>query len=58
MYVCNVMTEPGETDGYTVKDFIDALYKHMGAPFLDSVVVNIGPIPPKILKKYQKKDLM
>lgn len=55
MYVCNVMTEPGETDGYTVKDFIDALYKHMGAPFLDSVVVNIGPIPPKILKKYQKE---
>jgi uncharacterized cofD-like protein len=42
VYVCNVATQPGETDGYKVSDHIDALLRHLGCaanPF-DYVVAN------------------
>lgn len=52
VYACNVMTQPGETDGYDVKDHIDAIYKHVSFPLFDRIVVNIGRIPRPMLDKY------
>ena len=45
VYVCNVMTQPGETDGYSVGDHIKALVKHSSARILDYCVVNTGEVP-------------
>jgi uncharacterized cofD-like protein len=49
IFVCNLMTEPGETDGYGVAAHVEALAAH-GLPreALDCVVVNNGPIPTKV----------
>ncbi len=40
VYVCNVATQPGETDGYAVTDHVKALHKHVGAGFFDYVLAN------------------
>ena len=39
-YICNLATQPGETDDYTVADHVDALRKHVTGDFLDVVVAN------------------
>ncbi|GGK27369.1 gluconeogenesis factor [Caldalkalibacillus thermarum] len=56
IYICNVMTQPGETDGYTVEDHISAIYEHIGQPIFHKVVVNVGHIPPAVLKKYEQEQ--
>ncbi len=53
VYVCNIMTQPGETENYTVGNHIEAIYSHVGAPFIDICVANNGMIKTDILKKYQ-----
>jgi uncharacterized cofD-like protein len=48
IYVCNVATEPGETDGYTCEDHIRVLDEHIGGAFFDIVVTNdryLGNLP-------------
>ena len=44
VYACNVMTEPGETDGYSAADHLEALYRHGIAGMVDVVLVNDGPV--------------
>ena len=52
VYVCNVMTQEGETEGYTVSDHIQALFQH-GAPGLfDLCLVNASPIPREVAARY------
>ena len=46
VYVCNVMTQPGETDGYTAADHLDALHRHGMAGLVDVVLVNDTPVAP------------
>jgi uncharacterized cofD-like protein len=53
VYVCNVMTQPGETLGFKASDHIKALYNHMPCAFLDAIIVNNAPIPAPLKKKYQ-----
>ncbi len=52
MYVSNIMTEHGETDGFNVSDCVKAINKYVGDNFIDVVVSNNGIIPNKILKLY------
>ncbi len=52
VYITNVMTQPGETDGYTVLDHVEAILKHSREDFLDYVIANIEEIPEDTLKKY------
>jgi len=44
-YVCNVITQPGETDDYTVSDHIDAIEKYLGKGAIDAVIANNGELP-------------
>ena len=44
IYVCNIMTQPGETDGYSVADHIRAIDRACGRPLFDAVVVQ-GKVP-------------
>lgn len=55
MFVCNVMTQPGETDGYTVSDHLEAVYQHVGHHLFDYVIVNDGEIPAQIQDFYAEK---
>ncbi len=52
VFICNVMTQPGETDGYTVSDHLQAVYDHVGHHIFDYVIVNNGEIPPQVAGKY------
>lgn len=55
MFVCNVMTQPGETDNYSVGDHLEAIYHHIGYHLFDYVIVNDGEIPPQVQSKYAEK---
>lgn len=55
IYICNVMTQPGETDEYTVKDHLEAIYKHVHFPLFDTIIVNTGLIPEEIVRKYDQE---
>lgn len=55
MFICNVMTQPGETDGYTVSDHLKAVRDHVGQDLFDYVIVNNGEIPPQVQNRYAEK---
>jgi uncharacterized cofD-like protein len=55
VYVCNLMTKHGETDGYKASDFVNAIHHYLGTP-IDRVVVNDAPFSPDVLKKYAEKQ--
>ena len=55
IYVANVMTQPGETEGYSVYDHIRAIYRHARAEgFIDYCIMNTGRVPDEIYKRYLK----
>lgn len=54
IYITNVMTQPGETDGYTLIDHVNAILKHSREDFLDYVIGNTEDVPNDTLEKYIK----
>lgn len=56
VYVCNVMTQPGETDGLSASDHVKALISHAHPRVIDYCVVNTGEIPQEVLKRYAQQD--
>lgn len=56
IYVSNIMTQPGESDNYSVKDHIKAINKHAECKVVDYVLVNIGKISVDLEEKYQKDN--
>lgn len=55
LFVCNVMTQPGETDNYSVSDHLAAIQAHIGHQLFDYVIVNDGEIPPQVQSLYAEK---
>lgn len=56
MYVCNIMSEHGETDDYNVSDCIKNINKYVCKDFIDVVLVNDKKVPDEILKLYQEEQ--
>jgi uncharacterized cofD-like protein len=54
MYVCNVMTQPGETDGMTAADHVEALLANAGERVCDYVIVN-DELPSRLLGAYAEE---
>lgn len=53
IYVCNIMTQPGETDNYSASDHVRALMSHANSKnIIDAVLVN-DYIPSNLAKKYE-----
>lgn len=52
MYVCNIMTQDGETEGYTASDHIAALLQHSGPGLIDLCLCNEAPISRELLDRY------
>ena len=52
VYVCNVMTEAGETDGFSAWDHVEALHRHLGR-YPDWVVINTGEVNEERLERYR-----
>ena len=55
IYICNVMTQPGETDGYTVADHIEAIGRHCGPNMIDTVLVHDNTLDEKVLSQYRHR---
>lgn len=54
IYVCNIMTQPGESDGKNVLDHIMTLVDHAGIQFIDYVIVNNEQLPSGVFERYAK----
>jgi uncharacterized cofD-like protein len=55
VYICNLMTQAGETLEYTASDHMKAIYDHMNCRFIDTILVNNKPIPAEIQERYKKE---
>ncbi|SKC51749.1 gluconeogenesis factor YvcK family protein [Maledivibacter halophilus] len=55
VYVSNVMTQPGETDGYSVADHVKAIIDHTGEDIIEYVYANNKDIPEEISVKYKEE---
>ncbi len=53
VYVCNVMTQPGETDNFTASDHVRAIEAHAGRRVLDYVLVNTAVPSAELLERYR-----
>ena len=54
-YVSNIMTEPGETTGYSIRDHVKAIVDH-GGDIVDKVLVNVNNPKAEVLERYESKD--
>lgn len=57
VYICNVMSQPGETDGYSVSDHVQAIINHANLS-IDYIIVNNQPAPETLINNYVQKELM
>lgn len=55
MYICNIMTQPGETDNYSVSDHVKAIFDHAGGKIFDYVVANNVRPGEELLARYAQE---
>ena len=60
LYISNIMTDPGQTDNYSVSDHLNAIIEHCGTGIVDYCIYDTGEIIPEFIKKYnmQGQDLV
>jgi uncharacterized cofD-like protein len=54
-YICNVMTQPGETDGYTASDHLRAVLDHVGPNFVHYCLMNNTTIAEPLAERYRSQ---
>lgn len=52
VYICNIMTQRGETDDFRASDHVRALTDHVGSSLVDTIIVNDAKIPDEIVELY------
>lgn len=52
VYISNIMTEPGQTDEYSVSDHLNAIIEHCGKGIIDYCIYDTGEIVPEFIKRY------
>jgi uncharacterized cofD-like protein len=55
IYVCNIMTQPGETDDYSVSSHVNAIIDHAGSNIMEAVLIN-NILPDNLAEKYKLAD--
>jgi uncharacterized cofD-like protein len=56
IYICNVMTQPGETDGYSASDHLKALMRHASMRIVDACLINNALVPDHALERYRQEN--
>ncbi len=56
IYICNIMTEDGETEGMTAADHLAALLEHGGPGLVDLCLCNSAPLSAEVLERYSQED--
>lgn len=55
VYICNLMWEPGETEGYSAADHVQAVLDHSLPGLIDVVIVNAKTIPAAARRRYESQ---
>lgn len=55
VYIANLMTQPGETTGYSLSDHLHAILKHVKPRVIDCVVANRQRVSPEVARRYKKE---
>lgn len=55
VYISNIMTQPGETDGFTASDHLKTIQKYGGKDIVECVIANCGAISDELKEKYDKE---
>ena len=56
LYVCNIMTQEGETEGYTAADHVSALLEHGAPGMIDICLANSERVRQGLVERYQRED--
>lgn len=56
IYVCNVMTQPHETDNFSAFDHVNVIVEHTRPDILSHVILNNGTVSSNVLKKYAEEE--
>ena len=56
IYVCNVMTQPGETDGFTASDHLQAIIEHTNKEIINACIINNALVPEAALDRYKTEQ--
>ncbi len=56
VYICNLMTQAGETGNYSAYDHVNALIEHVGENFLDAVLISKEEIPENVQYMYKQEQ--
>ena len=56
IYICNIMTQDGETEGMTASDHVKALLDHSGPGLIDICLCNSAPVRPGLVERYREED--
>ena len=54
IYISNIMTEPGQTDNYSLSDHIKAITEHAGKGIIDYCIYDTGEIVPEFIRRYNR----
>ena len=55
LYISNIMTQPGQTDNYSLSEHIDTIIAHAGREIIDYCICDTGEVVPEYVKKYNKE---
>lgn len=56
VFVCNLATKRGESDGFAASDFVRVVREYLGAEdALDTVLINSAPVPPRVQQRYESE---
>jgi uncharacterized cofD-like protein len=56
IYICNVMTQKGETEDYKASDHLRAIVEHTAPGIVDYCIINTAKIKPEMLAKYKTEE--
>ena len=56
IYICNIMTQDGETEGYTAADHLEALMAHGARGMVDLCLANSAPVQAGLVERYREED--
>jgi len=56
IFVCNVMTQKGETERYSAGDHVKAIADHAGENIINACIVNVAEVPPDVRERYEAEE--
>ena len=56
IYICNLMTQRGETVNYKASQHVQAIHDHVGMPFIEAILINKDELPQNVMRSYKEEN--